>query len=142
MNSVTREIKGLQIQTVGQMVKLTKGQNGLLKLMRACVENNRSISWDSIVLCYYNNVSKTLTEKRYLGGWFEPGGAKYEYIVHDVLDIYKEQKHLWLYTLRARIRQWFVSSIGILVVKNQLIVIPTIEIDDSEPNHQNPELIK
>lgn len=137
MNSVTRQINGLQIQTVGQFVKLTKGQVGLLILMRDCVKNSTSISWDSIVTCYYNNVSKKMTERQYLGDYME-GRPRYEYREYDVLDVHKEQGARWLYTVRPRIRQWFVSTIGILVIKNQLIVIPTIDInDDSE--QPNPE---
>lgn len=127
MNELQKDISGqaLQIQTISK-IRLTKGQSALLNAIRQCVQTNKSISWDIIVDCYYNNVSKIRKDYRYIGDW---NNRQREYFTYDIYDQYKDQNSNWQYVLKPRIRQWFVSSIGILVIKNQLIIIPTIEMD-------------
>lgn len=126
----------LQISTVGQMVKLTKGQSALLKAIRACVQDGRPINWDLIVNLFYHNVSKVGRDWHYVGSY--PYGSK-EWFIFDIMEEYKAQSSKWQYNIRGRVKQWFVSTIGVLVIKNQLIVIPTIEME--EPPTPTPELL-
>lgn len=128
-NAITKDITevGLQISTIGQFIKLTKGQAALLKAMRDCVKEGKAISWDILVDIFYNNVSKISSDYRWVGGFMN--GHK-EYFDHDIMECYKSNNSQWLYSIRPRVRQWFVSTIGILVIKNQLIVIPTIDINE------------
>lgn len=118
---------GVQLRTFGQMVKLSKGQSGLLRVMRECVEKNKSLNWDIIVMTYYKNVRSYQSDTRWVG---EHPNRKQEWFQYDIWEAYKDQGAKWRYTLRSRIKQWFVSSIGILVIKNQLVVIPTIEVGE------------
>jgi hypothetical protein len=115
MNELQKDIsrQALQIHTVGA-VRLTKGQSALLTAIRCCVQENKPVSYESIVDCYYNNVSKT--------AWIYKSRR-------DVMESFKEDNSSWRCFIRARVRQWFVSTIGILVIKNQLFIIPTIEMD-------------
>lgn len=129
MNKVSKNIKGLQVQSFSPRVRLTKGQSALLKSIRKCVEGGTSISWDIIVDIFYNNVNKVARDSRYIGSYLD-GTGRYEYFNVDIKKAYEAQNSKWQYCIKPRVRQWFVSSIGILVVKNQLIVIPTIEIDE------------
>ena len=120
MNQLVKDIskEALQISSLDTRPKLTKGQSGLLKILRSCVLQNSPISWDLICKCYYDNVRSTHTNY-YMG----------QYTNLDILEQYRKQTLTWQYWIRPKIRQWFVSTIGILVIKNQLIIIPTIEID-------------
>lgn len=134
MNEIVKNITGLQIHAVNK-VKFTKGQVGLLKVIKDCIANNKPLDWDIIVDCYYNNVRKTSFQRYYK--YIQASGGElhghYEGREVDVKVCYAEKDSHWQYTLRSLIRQWFVSTIGILVIKNQLIVIPVINIED-EPN--------
>lgn len=132
MNGVVRNISALSIETTRQIVTLTKGQRALLKIIRDCVENKKHLSFDLIVEAYYHNVRKVF----YIGhGWHCPNGdyrsGRYaEYSKHDILECWNKQEKVWYF--KSAVRQWFVSNIGILVVKNQLVVIPTIDLGSED----------
>lgn len=119
MNGLIKDIskESLHLETFNNHPRLTKGQQALLKAIRDCVSKSIPISWDIIVDCYYYNCRKKGKE------WW---GSRQEY---DILEHYKLQGSKWQYTIRPTIRQWFVSSIGILTIKNLLIIIPTIELE-------------
>jgi hypothetical protein len=124
MNGVVKSISALSIETTGQLVVMTKGQNTLLQLIRDCVKNKAVLGWDLIVEAYYNNVRKTYVDKWYLR--YHDQTREY-----DVMQEYKNQSSTWTYVLRPMVRQWLVSNIGILVLKNQLVIIPTIDIGEA-----------
>lgn len=109
---------GLQVLTQNQLVKLSKPQNGLLNLITDAVVNNKIISMDEIVYCYCKFVRHN---------YYHPWEAiETEYII---LKEYKKQSHVWTYRLRGLIKSWFVNTIGTLVLKGKLIVLPIIEIE-------------
>jgi hypothetical protein len=130
MNEVARDISNstLSISTIGQLVKLSKGQDALLKLIRESVANNKSIDWDVLVECFYHNVSKTISKWKWANMEIRNDFSRTYYDL-DLLDEYKKNSSSWHLYGRGRVRQWFVSTIGILVVKGQLFVIPTIELE-------------
>jgi len=119
----------LQIASQGQLVKFTKGQKALLEYMKLCVKNKKPLSWDIIVRCFVENVNATYLEKEYLGRG-EDGMYKYHWVRKNIIDAYNENNNDWKYGIRSRVKQWFVSTIGILVIKNQLIVLPVINIEE------------
>jgi hypothetical protein len=131
MNGVVKNISALSIVMTGQLPRLTKGQSALLKLIRECVYKTTPLSFDLIVDVYYYNVRKTFS----LGeGWHRTDPNDYrsgrysEYIKYDILECWKKQEKL--YYFRSQVRQWFMSNIGILVIKNQLVIIPTIDLGE------------
>jgi len=129
MNELQKDItkQALQINSVLR-VKLTKGQSALLKAIRMCVAENKPLSFEIIFNCFYENVSKE--GRDWKANWnIDRTGYNKEWYRYDIMDAYKEGNSLWQYHVKPRVRQWFVSTIGILVVKNQLVIIPTIEID-------------
>lgn len=128
MDDLQKDIskRALQIQTFSRP-KLTKGQTYLLKEIRNCTEKQTSLNWDIIVNCFYNNVSKECKDWKWANA--TAGDYSREWYKYDILECYEQQNSKWQYTIKPRIRQWFVSTIGILVIKNQLIIIPTIEMD-------------
>jgi len=133
INSIEKIVQSnLQIQYYPSQFKMTKGQIGLLKIIRDCVGNNQPITFDIIVKCYYENVKKCHTDWKWVG---EGNERKQQWTAFDIMDEYiKFSKNnnsdgRWQYSIRPKIRQWFVSTIGILVMKNQLVIIPTIEIE-------------
>lgn len=133
MNGVVKNISALSIVTTGQLPKFTKGQSALLELIKACIANKQSLTFELIAHCYYHSVRKTFFEGK---GWYYPdesnwrSGKYKEYIEHDILICMKEDKLRWKW--RPQIRQWFVSNIGILVIKNQLVIVPTIDLGEDE----------
>jgi|SRR5215217_2306675 len=122
--SVVKNIPSLQIQTYGQMAKLTRGQHVLLKTITHKVFNKQSMTWDDIVDAYCKGV-----RDMYTGGNYRETTRMYEYNEVLIKDEYKKQSVCWTYTLRGLIKQWFLLTIGALVIKNQLVVIPLIEIE-------------
>lgn len=124
----------VQIHYFSSQIKMTKGQIGLLKILRDCVGNNKPITFDIIVKCYYENVRKYHTDWNWVG---EGSERKQQWTDFNIMDEYikfidngnNPEYGLWQYKIRPKIRQWFVSTIGILVMKNQLVIIPTIEIE-------------
>lgn len=118
----------LQINSIGQFVTLTKGQKGLLALVRSCVEQNLVFSWDELVLCYYNNVRKEVEDWRWVS--LDVKDREREYYLYDIMESYKAQDWHWKYKIRGAIKGWFVSTLGVLVIKNQLLVLPTISIEN------------
>jgi hypothetical protein len=117
----------VQVATTGQLVKFTKGQKGLLNTLKLCVESKKTLSWDIIVNCYYENVRKTFDDYEYVGQFNDRHRQSYTY---DVLDSYKKQDFHWTYQVRGRVKQWLLSTIGILVLKNQLLILPIINIEE------------
>lgn len=133
MNGVVKNISALSIVTTGQLPKLTKGQFALLKVIRECVYKTTPLSFDLIVEVYYYNVRKSFS----LGeGWHRTNpddwnsGRYTEYVKYDILECWKKQDKL--YYFKNSIRTWFVSNIGILVIKNQLVIIPTIDLGNDD----------
>lgn len=123
--------KSLQIATQNQLVKLTDGQTGLLELINDCVKNNRQCDFESIVLCYTNNVRKTyVRESYYYVGEYPNNHKVYTDEEHDVYQAYKENSPVWTYRIRGLVKQWFISTIGLLVLKGKLIILPIINIED------------
>lgn len=129
MNELQKDItnKALQIHS-STKIKLTKGQSELLKAIRLCVSENKALSWEIIIDIFYNNVSK---EGHDWNAKWLPDGSGYhkEWYRYDIMEVYEKGDSKRSYNVKPRIKQWFVSTIGILVVKNQLIIIPTIEMD-------------
>lgn len=140
MDAVAKDISkiGLQIST-NQKIKLTKGQSALLKAIRECVTSEKPLDWSIIIDSYGIGVRKTYPKKEYKtmediisidgtrywqSGYYEQTGDFYT-----IKEEYLNDTNTWRYTLRGLIRSWFLATIGILVIKNQLIVIPTIEIE-------------
>lgn len=134
MNGVVRNLKALSIETTSQIPSLTKGQKALLFLIRSRVEGGKALDFESILMVYYNNVRKTFsrgigwTYTRNEDGSPTYGSGRYaEYIQFDILECWKKQEYL--FEFKPQVRQWFVSNIGILVIKNQLVIVPTIDLE-------------
>jgi hypothetical protein len=128
--SLQRDISAsaLHINTIGQFVKLTKGQKGLLSLMRTCVKEQRTFSWEELVHCYYDNVRQEYEDWKWVN--HDKDNRERRWYTYDIMESYKANDYHWTYKVRANIKSWFVSTLGILVIKNQLIVIPTIDIEN------------
>lgn len=110
--------QGLQILTQNQLVPISKGQNALLNLITDCVTNKTVLTMAEIVDCYCRCVRKN---------YYHPWDAKpIEYMVRDE---FKKQSHVWTYRLRGLIKAWFINTMGNLVLKGKLIVLPIIEVE-------------
>jgi hypothetical protein len=123
---VQHNLPALSIQTTSQLISLTKAQKALLKTVTDCIKNKESLTMDKIVDVYYHNVRKIHLQEY---GW-SLEKRKYMHMQElDVMEEYKKNTGNWTYGIRSKVRQWFISNLGILVVKNQLIVVPVINIE-------------
>jgi hypothetical protein len=124
MNELTTNLPTLSIKTYSGLTKLTVGQKVLLKVITEKVIERKSLTWDDIVDCYCKGVKSEYANWEYCY-------TKQEYIwvYYKVKKAYKDNHWIWTYNLRAKVKQWFLSTIGILVVKNQLAVIPLMEVE-------------
>lgn len=124
------EINGLQIVGNNQLVKISKSQFAILNLINKCVEDKAPLTMDMIVKTYTSAVKSIYSKP--VSAW---QGDRYTYSHSEKYDIYacyKRDDYMWRYTLRPNIKTWFTNNLGILIIKNKLIVIPIIEIGYDE----------
>lgn len=126
MTSIAKNMNGLSVESMTKP-KLTPAQQGLLKTITDCVESNRPMDWDVVVLMYYNYVRKTYHDRyRYMANRDNGLNWKYDF---DILEEYQNMSATWTYHIRVTVRQWFLINLGNLIIKNQLIVTPVIAIE-------------
>lgn len=115
---ISKPIPSLQIQTFGQLVKLTYAQRTLLETITTLVVKNQSLTWDIIVKTYCKGVRSEyqVWENR-------------DWVTYNIQYEYRKQSVKWTYTIRGLIKGWLLNTIGTLVIKNQLAIIPLIEIE-------------
>lgn len=115
----------LQIAT-GKRPLMSKGQNALLKIMFDCVRNNEALTFEQLVYCYAENVNSEI----YCPDWYTyPNIFVTKQKPFNVIEAYLTQHPVWFKKIRDNIKSWFVSAIGLLVIKGYLRVLPAIDID-------------
>lgn len=117
--------QSLQILTP-KRPSLSLSQNNLLKIMVECVRTNEALTFDQLVRCY----SESVNEEIYYRTNIWRSGLPFTEEYHNVLQAYKEQSWIWNYKIKGLIKSWFVSAIGLLVIKGKLRVLPNIEIEN------------
>jgi len=125
--------KTLQLHTTATLPKLNNGQKGLLKLINECVSINKPCDFEDVVKCYCKFVRKTYYRERRKFITLQDGRYQSVHDKYDEFDVYssfKSQNFIWTYHLRALIKQWFIGTIGNLVLKGQLLILPIIQIPD------------
>lgn len=128
MSNVAKKVNGLAIQTTAQIPKFTKGQAGLLSVIKQCVETNTPLLYDMVVRCYCDNVRSTYKVGH---NYMRQENGRYEYARYETRNIWNAyQQGVDGYYYRNNIRAWLISTIGILVLKNQLVAIPVINLPD------------
>lgn len=107
---------------------MSNGQKLLLESMCKCVKNKTPLLFEDIVICYYLGVKKTLRWANY-----ELENGRMQIVGHhkdfDILVEYEKNSYIWNRKIRDLIKSWFVSAVGLLVIKGWLTVLPTITID-------------
>lgn len=112
-------MESLQLNT-GKRPLMSKSQNGLLKLMFDCVRSGEALTFEQLVYCYAENVNSEIKQ------W---GGYGPDFKNHNIIDNYKNDTFIWNRKIKPLIKSWFVSAIGLLVIKGYLKVLPVINID-------------
>lgn len=125
MSAVAKQFEGgLQIQ--GRERTLTKGQKALLSTIEKCIQFKKPLDWDLIVLVYTENVRSQY--RKDLDYNFET--RRYQtYVMKDILPEYQKLTPEWTYGLRINVRQWFLTNLSVLILKNKLIVVPIMSIE-------------
>jgi len=120
-------MKGLRIATNNQLVELTLGQHELLSQIVRCTKNFEPLTMRMVVDCYVKSRgSDTFTYSDW--DWnFETGKREYFEVSFSITECFERRSPKWTYRMRALIKQWLISNIGALVIKNKLIAIPIIE---------------
>lgn len=126
MTELTKSISALSTQSLARP-RSTAGQLGMIKIINECVDTNRAMDWDLIVLMYCKYVRKTYRDN-YCRRLNTENGSNYKW-EFDILEEYQNQTGTWTYTIRVMVRTWFIQNIGSLVMKNQLIIVPVIAIE-------------
>lgn len=85
-----------------------------------CVRSNEALTFEQLVYCYSENVNGVIIQ------WAGYGPTQ---IKHNVLESYQSNTAYWQRKIKPLIKSWFVSAIGLLVIKGYLTVLPTINID-------------
>jgi hypothetical protein len=120
-------MEGLQL-THNRKSEMSKGQQLLLTTIMECIKNQKPLLFEDVIVCYYLGVKKTIfwaNYELYNGSMCSVGHHK-EY---DILSEHEKDSYIWNRKIRDLIKSWFVSAIGLLVIKGWLTVLPTIKID-------------
>jgi|GEM_PF-3661051 hypothetical protein len=107
--------------------EMSKGQELLLQTMCKCVKDKTPLLFEDIVLCYYLGVKKSIHWANYelYHSTMCITGPHKDY---DILVEFEKQSFIWNKKIRDLIKSWFVSAIGLLVIKGWLAVLPVIDI--------------
>lgn len=106
--------------------EMSKGQQLLLTTMMDCCKKKTPLLFEDIVIAYYVGVKKTLIWANYEDDKRWGNGPHKEY---DILVEFGKQSYIWHRKIRDLIKSWFVSAIGLLVIKGWLKVLPVIDIE-------------
>lgn len=118
-------MESLQLNT-GKRPIMSRGQHALLKIMFDCIKNNEALTFEQLVYCYAENVNSEI----YCTDWYsKPDIFTAKQKPFNVIEAYLTQHPVWFKKIRDNIKSWFVSAIGLLVIKGYLTVLPTINID-------------
>jgi hypothetical protein len=125
---ITVNGKEISLIKVNVNSRLTKGQETLLNAMYVCLKDNKPLNWDLMVEIYskVNNYPKEVEERVFNRQMRE---MEWKMVHKDIVKIYKENGDDWIYGFKPKIRQWFATNIGSMVLKGSLLALPVIEID-------------
>ena len=115
----------LQINT-GRRPLMSKAQNALLKQLFDCIRANEPLTLEHLVFIYANNVKSEIEFHIYWDRHIEGVNMLKK---HNIIDCYNANNLCWQKKIKDLIKSWFVSAIGLLVIKGYLKVVPTIDID-------------
>lgn len=115
----------LQIST-GKRPLMSKSQHELLKTMFDCIKNQKELTLEHLVYIYAKNVTCEIKLSAYWGRNIH--GVQCE-VKHNVIECYLKDNLAWQRKIKGMVKSWFVSAIGLLVIKGYLKVLPNIDID-------------
>lgn len=118
-----KELNGLQL-TTRTIVRLSYSQQALLKLINLHITEKTVLTFDDLVHCYANSVNSEIYYDHHEYDTGKQVITKY----HDVIQCYKSQNYVWRQKVKGLVKSWFVSALGILVIKGKLIVLPVMDI--------------
>lgn len=106
--------------------KMPLSQVNLLKVINSTIENKASVDWGIMVKWYTRSVHQYHSTY----GWHEKEGKKILGMYQvDIDHEYEINSWIWTYEIKNKVKSLFIQSIGSLVIKNKLLVIPIIEIE-------------
>lgn len=115
----------LQIAT-GKRPLMSKSQHALLKQLFDCIKSEQPLTIEHLVYIYAENVCCEIEINAWWGRNIE--GVKCG-VKHGVIECYLNDNLAWQRKIKGLVKSWFVSAIGLLVIKGYLKVVPTIDID-------------
>lgn len=115
----------LQINT-GKRPLMSKSQYALLKQLFDCIKSNEPITLEHLVYIYSENVKSEIEFHIHWDRHIEGVNMLKK---HNVIECYKADNMCWQRKIKDLVKSWFVSAIGLLVIKGYLKVVPTIDID-------------
>jgi hypothetical protein len=104
---------------VDRKKSLSDGQEHLMKLLVERISNKQPITQEDIVECYFKVASKDGETIRVRGCF----GSPY---------FYCNQLEKDSSLARSRANMWFKQNLGACIIKGKLLVIPVIELPNSE----------
>jgi len=101
----------------------TNAQSALLKKMNACIKSGKRLSYDDVRYIYLLHVVCQGDKKRRVDIYFDKNVVAWKYWNR------KDRPHEWV--IKERLLQWLRLNIGSMVLKNMLVAIPVIDIDEN-----------
>jgi len=123
-NIITLNGKAISLMSVGINNQLNVKQQALLKVLHKCLKSNIPLNWNSMVKFYIKSV-----DSEYSTYDWNRKTQQYEVISYSVAKVYKSQDDTWTYGLKPRIRQWFATNMGSMILKGSILALPVIEIN-------------
>lgn len=127
-NIVTLNGKEISLISIGKTNNLTDKQQMILDALYDCMQKNVAMNWDVMVGVYKNanGYPKEVEERFYdrnLSKW------SWRMVIKDPSISYKNKDDNWIYWFKPKIRQWFATNMGSMILKGAILALPVIEID-------------
>ncbi len=118
-NEIVLNGKAIALMSVGINNQLNTKQQALLKLLHECLKKNEPLNWDLMIDFYIKNVDNY--HSHYVWNGFN------DYTVTKIL--IDKNKINDTYGLKPRIRNWFATNMGSMILKGSILALPVIEIN-------------
>jgi len=120
-NVLTLNGKAISLIRINTNSNLNGKQKALLKLLHKCLKDNTPLDWKLMVNFYVKNVDNisgrdwnSLLQK-YTNGT-------------PILPHFEKLDSNWIYYIKPKIRQWFATNMGSMILKGAILALPVIEL--------------
>jgi hypothetical protein len=122
-NLITLNGNEISLIRIGINNNLNKKQQAILEMMHKCITDKTSFNWDAMVNLYSKLHPDTNVTK------YNHSTRTYYNIKINIQEEYQANSDFWTHREKRKIRGWFATNIGSMVLKGSILALPIIELD-------------